>query len=80
MRSAPTSAANRRGIETRAHKIDSLTLEYATLVPMRCMNSGQRFRVVSIAAWCNWHGIGAGRDVFDALTRMIDRSDLSYRE
>ena len=36
--------ATERGIATRAHEIDSLELEYGTLVPMRYMNADQHFR------------------------------------
>jgi 3,4-dihydroxyphenylacetate 2,3-dioxygenase len=65
---AIAEAANRRGVKTRSHKIDSLTLEYATLVPMRYMNSDRRFKVVSVAAWCNWHSFEDSR-VFGAAVR-----------
>ena len=47
--------ANARGVNTRSHHIDSLTLEYGTLVPMRYMNQDRHFKVVSVAAWCAWH-------------------------
>jgi 3,4-dihydroxyphenylacetate 2,3-dioxygenase len=60
--------ANRRGIGTRAHEVESLGLEYGTLVPCRYMNSDQHFKVVSVAAWCAWHSLEDSR-VFGAAVR-----------
>ncbi len=71
---AIADAANKRGIKTRSHKIDSLTLEYATLVPMRYMNSDRRFRVVSVAAWCNWHTFAESRAFGQAVRQGIEAS------
>ncbi len=71
---AIAEAANRRGIKTRSHKIDSLTLEYATLVPMRYMNADGRFKVVSIAAWCNWHSFEESRAFGEAVRAGIEAS------
>ena len=71
---AIAEAANRRGIVTRSHKIDSLTLEYATLVPMRYMNSDRSFKVVSIAAWCNWHSFADSRNFGLAVRDAIEAS------
>ncbi|MCU0869878.1 MAG: 3,4-dihydroxyphenylacetate 2,3-dioxygenase [Burkholderiales bacterium] len=50
-------AAVATGIRARAHHDTSLGLEYGTLVPMRYMNADRRFRVVSVAAWCQWHDL-----------------------
>lgn len=71
---AIAEAANRHGIVTRSHKIDSLTLEYATLVPMRYMNSDRAFKVVSIAAWCNWHSFAESRNFGLAVREAIEAS------
>jgi 3,4-dihydroxyphenylacetate 2,3-dioxygenase len=71
---AIAEAANRNGIKTRSHKIDSLTLEYATLVPMRYMNSDRAFKVVSIAAWCNWHSFEDSRKFGAAVREAIEAS------
>lgn len=71
---AIAEAANRNGIKTRSHKIDSLTLEYATLVPMRYMNSDRAFKVVSIAAWCNWHSFEDSRKFGAAVRDAIEAS------
>jgi len=67
--------ASARGVFTRAHEIDSLELEYGTLVPMRYMNSDQDFKVVSIAGWCAWHTLEESRRFGAALLEAIEASD-----
>ncbi|MGS0622454.1 3,4-dihydroxyphenylacetate 2,3-dioxygenase [Ralstonia sp. VS2407] len=67
--------ATARGVFTRAHEINSLELEYGTLVPMRYMNSDQHFRVVSIAGWCAWHTLDESRHFGAALLEAIEASD-----
>ncbi|PLC40548.1 3,4-dihydroxyphenylacetate 2,3-dioxygenase [Ralstonia pickettii] len=67
--------ATARGVFTRAHEIDSLELEYGTLVPMRYMNSDQHFKVVSIAGWCAWHTLDESRRFGAALLEAIEASD-----
>lgn len=67
--------ATARGVFTRAHEIDSLELEYGTLVPMRYMNSDQHFKVVSIAGWCAWHTLDESRHFGAALLEAIEASD-----
>jgi 3,4-dihydroxyphenylacetate 2,3-dioxygenase len=67
--------ANAAGVATRAHAIDSLKLEYGTLVPMRYMNADGAFKVVSLAAWCAWHGLDESRRFGEALGRAIEDSD-----
>ncbi|MBE3035220.1 MAG: 3,4-dihydroxyphenylacetate 2,3-dioxygenase, partial [Actinobacteria bacterium] len=67
--------ATARGVFTRAHEINSLELEYGTLVPMRYMNSEQHFKVVSIAGWCAWHTLEESRRFGAALLEAIEASD-----
>lgn len=67
--------ATARGVFTRAHEINSLELEYGTLVPMRYMNSDQHFKVVSIAGWCAWHQLEESRRFGAALLEAIEASD-----
>ncbi|WP_302054573.1 3,4-dihydroxyphenylacetate 2,3-dioxygenase [Burkholderia multivorans] len=69
--------ASARGIATRAHEIDSLELEYGTLVPMRYMNGDQHFKVVSIAGWCMWHTLDDSRRFGEALLEAIEKSDAN---
>jgi 3,4-dihydroxyphenylacetate 2,3-dioxygenase len=66
--------ANAAGIRTRAHEMESLQLEYGTLVPMRYMNGDGRFRVVSVAAWCAWHDFDRSRRFGIALGEAITQS------
>ncbi len=67
--------ANAAGVGTRSHEIDSLELEYGTLVPMRYMNGDGRFNVVSVADWCAWHGLDESRRFGAALRQAIEASD-----
>ncbi|SLN70819.1 3,4-dihydroxyphenylacetate 2,3-dioxygenase [Oceanibacterium hippocampi] len=68
-------AANAQGVRTRAHEIESLTLEYGSLVPMRYMNTDKTFRVVSVAAWCAWHELADSRTFGEAVREAIEKSD-----
>ncbi len=68
-------SANACGIRTRAHEIDSLELEYGTLVPCRYMNSDKHFKVVSVAAWCAWHSLEDSRRFGEAVKAAIEKSD-----
>lgn len=67
--------AGAAGVPTRAHEIASLELEYGTLVPMRYMNGDDRFKVVSVAAWCAWHSLEDSRRFGAALRQAIEQSD-----
>jgi 3,4-dihydroxyphenylacetate 2,3-dioxygenase len=71
------STATQHGVFTRAHDATSLDLEYGTLVPMRYMNADQRFKVVSVAAWCNWHKLDESRRFGEALKQAIAASDCT---
>ncbi len=67
------AVATREGVFTRAHHDTSLDLEYGTLVPMRYMNGDRHFRVVSIAAWCNWHDLEDSRRFGLAVRHAIEQ-------
>ena len=68
-------SAKAKGLDARAHKVESLGLEYGTLVPNRYMNKDQHFKVVSVAAWCDWHGLEDSRRFGEAVVEAIERSD-----
>jgi 3,4-dihydroxyphenylacetate 2,3-dioxygenase len=70
-------SASAAGVFTRAHEIDSLELEYGTLVPMRYMNGDQHFKVVSVAAWCAWHQLEDSRRFGAAVRQAIEQSDAT---
>ena len=64
--------ANEAGIKTRWHDDTTLDLEYGTLVPMRYMNADRHFKVVSVAAWCNWHDLRDSVRFGAALRRAVE--------
>lgn len=68
-------SAKAKGLNTRAHKIESLGLEYGTLVPNRYMNEDQHFKVVSVAAWCGWHSLEDSRRFGEAVVDGIKQSN-----
>jgi 3,4-dihydroxyphenylacetate 2,3-dioxygenase len=67
--------ASELGVRTRAHEMESLSLEYGSLVPMRYMNQDKQFKVVSVAAWCAWHRLEDSRAFGVALGKAIEASD-----
>ncbi len=64
--------ANAAGVKTRWHAHTTLGLEYGTLVPMRYMNADRHFKVVSIAAWCNWHDLRDSQRFGAAVRQAIE--------
>ncbi len=66
--------ATEMGVPTRAHDATTLDLEYGTLVPMRYMHmdAANRFAVVSVAAWCNWHRLEDSARFGRAVRRAIE--------
>ena len=68
--------ANGRGVETLAHSETTLGLEYGTIVPMRYMNAGRHFKVVSVSALCMVHYLSQSAKLGWAFRRAIeDRYD-----
>lgn len=67
--------ATDRGAFTLSHRLDSLELEYGTLVPMRFMSRAHEMKVVSIAAWCTVHGHDESRLVGEAIRAAVEASD-----
>ncbi len=72
---AIAKAASNRGAFTLSHHLDSLELEYGTLVPMRFMSREHEMKVVSIAAWCTVHGHDESRIVGEAIRAAVEASD-----
>lgn len=72
---AIAKAATDLGVYTLAHHLDSLEMEYGTLVPMRFMSREHRMKVVSIAAWCTVHDHQESRVIGQAIRRAVEESD-----
>ncbi|WP_068111302.1 3,4-dihydroxyphenylacetate 2,3-dioxygenase [Tropicimonas marinistellae] len=69
--------ARENGVYTLSHQVDSLDLEYGTLVPMRYMNRGPEpaLKVVSVAAMCTVHSLEQSRKLGEAIREAIEKSD-----
>jgi len=67
--------AMEKDVFTLSHQLDSLELEYGTLVPMRFMSREGDFKVVSIAAWCTVHSYETSRKIGEAIREAIEESD-----
>ncbi len=72
---AIAEAATAAGVHTLAHHLDSLELEYGTLVPMHFMSREHRMKVVSVAAWCTVHDHDESRILGQAIRAAIEASD-----
>lgn len=72
---AIAAEARAGGVYTLAHHLDSLEMEYGTLVPMRFMAREHRMKVVSIAAWCTVHSHDESRLIGEAIRRAVEASD-----
>ncbi|WP_417527466.1 3,4-dihydroxyphenylacetate 2,3-dioxygenase [Marinomonas shanghaiensis] len=72
---AIAAKATEKGVHMMSHQVDTLDLEYGTLVPMRYMNEDKNFKVVSVAAWCTVHSLEESRRVGEAMREAIENSD-----
>ncbi|MBE7942103.1 MULTISPECIES: 3,4-dihydroxyphenylacetate 2,3-dioxygenase [Ramlibacter] len=83
-------ACNAMGVETLAHDATTLAPEYGTLVPMRYMNAGRDFKVVSVSALCMAHYLNdsarlgwamrkAVEDHYDGTVAFFASGSLSHR-
>lgn len=64
-----------KDVYTLSHQVESLDLEYGTLVPMRYMNADAALKVVSISGWCTVHSHAASRKLGEAILEGIEASD-----
>jgi 3,4-dihydroxyphenylacetate 2,3-dioxygenase len=71
---AIAKAATEGGVYTLAHHLDSLEMEYGTLVPMRFMAREHKMKVVSVAAWCTVHSHDESRVVGQAIRKAVEAS------
>jgi 3,4-dihydroxyphenylacetate 2,3-dioxygenase len=68
---AIAETASRKGVRTRAHHIETLDVEYGTLVPLHYMKMPSSTRVISIAAWCAFSSHEESRIVGQAIHDAI---------
>ncbi|WP_413113220.1 3,4-dihydroxyphenylacetate 2,3-dioxygenase [Thaumasiovibrio sp. DFM-14] len=64
-----------KGVNALSHEVDTLTLEYGTIVPMRYMNPEADIKVISIAAWCTRHELSDSMALGSAVAEAVERSD-----
>jgi 3,4-dihydroxyphenylacetate 2,3-dioxygenase len=72
---ATAQSSSEAGVYTLAHHLDSLEMEYGTLVPMRFMSRAHQMKVVSVAAWCTVHSHDESRVIGGAIARAVKASD-----
>lgn len=72
---AIAAKASDLGVYTLSHRLDSLELEYGSLVPMRFMSREHDMKVVSVAAWCTVHGHDESRVIGEAIRAAVEASD-----
>jgi 3,4-dihydroxyphenylacetate 2,3-dioxygenase len=71
---AIAAAATAKGVRTRSHHIDTLDVEYGTLVPLHFMRMPPTTRIVSIAGWCAFSTHAESRVVGAAIAEAIAAS------
>lgn len=67
--------AQAKDVYTLSHQIDSLELEYGTLVPMHFMSREHDMKVVSVAGWCTVHSHESSRKLGEAIREAVEASD-----
>ncbi len=67
--------ATEKGVYTLSHQVETLDLEYGTIVPMRYMNPESDLKVVSVAGWCTVHSLESSRKLGEAIREAIEASD-----
>jgi 3,4-dihydroxyphenylacetate 2,3-dioxygenase len=72
---AIAAQASALGVYTLAHHLDSLDLEYGTLVPMHFMSRAHEMKVVSVAAFCTVHDHDESRIIGEAIRAAVEQSD-----
>ena len=72
---AIAARATDMGVYTLAHHLDSLDLEYGTLVPLSFMSREHPMKVVSIAAFCTVHDHDESRVLGEAIRAAVEESD-----
>ncbi|MBE9397096.1 3,4-dihydroxyphenylacetate 2,3-dioxygenase [Pontibacterium sp. N1Y112] len=65
-----------KDVFTLSHQVESLDLEYGTVVPMRfIMREAPDLKIVSVAGWCTVHSLESSRKLGEAIMEAIKESD-----
>lgn len=72
---AIAAKAMEKDVFTLSHQIDTLNLEYGTIIPLRYITPDSDLKVVSIASWCTVHSLETSRKLGEAITEAIKESD-----
>lgn len=73
---AIAAKATEKGVHTLSHQVETLDLEYGTLVPMHFMKPEETdMKIVSIAAWCTVHNLQDSRKLGEAIREAVEASD-----
>lgn len=67
--------AQDKGVRAMSHEIESLEMEYGTLVPMRYMNEDKKFKVISISAFCTSHEFEDSKKLGEAVVEAVKEYD-----
>lgn len=71
---AMAEIATAKGVRTRSHHIDTLDIEYGTLVPLHYMQMPKTTKVISIAGWLAYSSMSESRTVGEAIYDAIKGS------
>jgi 3,4-dihydroxyphenylacetate 2,3-dioxygenase len=72
---AIAEVATAKGVRTRSHHIDTLDVEYGTLVPLHYMRMPKTTKVISVAGWMAFSSIPESKTVGEAILEAIKASD-----
>jgi 3,4-dihydroxyphenylacetate 2,3-dioxygenase len=72
---AIATTATARGVRTRSHQIETLDVEYGTLVPLHYMRMPKTTKVISVAGWMAFSSIPESKTVGEAILEAIKASD-----
>lgn len=67
--------ATKKGVRMRSHHVDSLDVEYGTLVPLHFMRMPRTLKIIPVAGWCAFSSHSESRSVGEAMAEAIRDSD-----
>lgn len=73
---AVAEAATKNGVTTLCHdKVETLDLQYGTLIPLRYLELPDNVKVISIAGWLYDAGLEESKVVGESILEAIEKSD-----